>query len=103
MFRQKKDDTKEDFSADKESKMDSKDKKKAKESTKNLGGKDTKLEKNKKDVKDKKGKSVMDEAPVEESFSPDFPEMIVFASFTDLPLNKLSASTEVVIKNEIFI
>jgi hypothetical protein len=32
----------------------------------------------------------------EENFIPDFNEMVVFASFTDLPLNKLSASTEVV-------
>jgi hypothetical protein len=35
----------------------------------------------------------------EESFAPDFNEMVVFASFTDLPLNKLSASTEVVSVN----
>ena len=44
----------------------------------------------------KKGKSTTDDQVMEESFSPEFPEMVVFASFTDLPLNKLSASTEVV-------
>ncbi len=55
------------------------------------------MEKHKKDPKDKKGKSgQVDETQVEESFAPEFPEMVVYASFTDLPLNKLSASTEVV-------
>ena len=61
-------------------------------------GKDTKLDKHKKgDAKsDKKGKSIFDDSGQEETFSLDFPEMVVYASFTDLPLNKLSASTEVV-------
>jgi hypothetical protein len=54
------------------------------------------MDKHKKDPKDKKGKSTTDDQVMEESFSPEFPEMVVFASFTDLPLNKLSASTEVV-------
>ena len=63
---------------------------------KNSSGKDTKMEKNKKDVKDKKGKPATDEPVQEESFALDFIDMVVYASFTDLPLNKLSASTEVV-------
>ena len=63
---------------------------------KQTSGKDTKLDKTKKDIKDKKGKSTIDEPLAEENFAPEFPEMVVFASFTDLPLNKLSASTEVV-------
>jgi hypothetical protein len=89
-------DIKEDPNTEKDnSKMDSKDKKKIKDS-KATSGKETKLDKHKKDPKDKKGKSVIDETQVEESFAPEFPEMVVYASFTDLPLNKLSASTEVV-------
>jgi hypothetical protein len=89
-------DIKEDPNTDKDnSKLDSKDKKKVKD-PKATSGKETKLEKHKKDTKDKKGKSVIDETQVEESFAPEFPEMVVYASFTDLPLNKLSASTEVV-------
>ncbi len=63
-------------------------------------GKDTKMDKHKKDPKDKKGKSTADEQPLEENFAPEFPEMVVFASFTDLPLNKLSASTEVADRRE---
>lgn len=43
-----------------------------------------------------KPKNTIDEQPQEENYSPDFPEMVAFACFTDLPLNKLSASTEVV-------
>jgi hypothetical protein len=37
-----------------------------------------------------------EELAQEESFSPDIAESVVFAHFTDLPLNKLSASTEMV-------
>lgn len=62
-------------------------------------GKETRLDKPRKetkDAKDKKMKPTAEEQTPEENFSPDFPEMVVFASFTDLPLNKLSASTEVV-------
>ncbi len=54
------------------------------------------MDKHKKDIKDKKGKSTVDEPLQDENFAPEFPEMVVFASFTDLPLDKLSASTEVV-------
>lgn len=61
-------------------------------------GKDTKMEKHKKgDTKsEKKGKSIFDDSTQDETFTLDFPDMVVYASFTDLPLNKLSASTEVV-------
>jgi hypothetical protein len=49
----------------------------------------------------KKGKSMMDEAVgPDESFSPEFPEMVVLASFVDLPISKLSASTEVADRRE---
>jgi|688.fasta_scaffold1957853_1 hypothetical protein len=62
-----------------------------------MSGKDAKADKHKKDPKDKKGgKSNVDDAPPEENFTPDFPENLVFASFTDLPLTKLSAHTEMV-------
>ncbi len=37
-----------------------------------------------------------DETPQDESFSPEFPETVIFASFTDLPLTKISAQTEMV-------
>lgn len=69
---------------------------------KQASGKDTKLDKKDKkdDKKDKKGKSTVDETMAEENFSPEFSEMVVFASFTDLPLNKLSASTEVADRRE---
>lgn len=36
----------------------------------------------------------------EENFAPEFNEMVVFASFTDLPLNKLSACGEVADRRE---
>jgi hypothetical protein len=58
--------------------------------------KDVVVEKHKKDLKDRKGKSVLDETPQEESFGPEFPETVIFASFTDLPLTKISAQTEMV-------
>jgi hypothetical protein len=65
------------------------------------------MDKHKKDTRDKKGKATVDDTVQEESFSPEFSEMVVFASFTDLPLNKLSASTEIVLnskhKNEIIL
>lgn len=70
-----------------------------KKESKAAGGKETRMEKSRKetkDTKDKKAKPTFEEQTAEENFSPDFPEMVVFASFTDLPLNKLSASTEVV-------
>jgi hypothetical protein len=100
-------DIKEDVNAaetatNKEMKSDLKTNKKTaggKETAKLTSGKDTKMEKHKKDTKDKKGKSMIggvDESQQEENFSPDFPEMVVFASFTDLPVNKISASSEVV-------
>ncbi|CAF0778069.1 unnamed protein product [Brachionus calyciflorus] len=67
--------------------------------TKATIGKDPKAQ-HKKDQKDKKGKSIIEEPTQDENFVPDFPEMVVFASFTDLPLNKLSASTEVADRRE---
>jgi len=90
---------------DKDGNKDPKGKKTAgKPDVKQASGKDTKLADNKKDKKDdkkdKKGKSTIDELLTEENFAPDFPEMVVFASFTDLPLNKLSASTEVADRRE---
>lgn len=64
-----------------------------------MSTKDTKQQ-HKKDQKDKKGKSTTDELVQDENFAPEFPEMVVFASFTDLPLNKLSASSEVADRRE---
>jgi hypothetical protein len=61
-----------------------------------LKAKETVIEKHKKDIKERKGKSVLDETPQEESFGPEFPETVIFASFTDLPLTKISAQTEMV-------
>lgn len=90
---------KEDASVEKDmsTKADQKSHKKTMKEPKVTSGKETKLEKHKKEVKDgKKAKSTLDEQIQDESFSPDFPEMVAFASFTDLPLTKLSASTEVV-------
>ena len=88
----------------KEAKSDAKDKKKVKEAAKNAGGggKETKMDKHKKDVlKEKKGgKTLTDEAFVDESYVPDFAEMVVLASFSDLPLNKLSASSEMADRRE---
>ena len=50
------------------------------------------------------GKSIADDSSTglaEESFSPDFPDMVVFASFVDLPIRKkVSASTEVADRRE---
>lgn len=66
---------------------------------KNLPGKEIKSQ-SKKDQSNKKGKSMADEPTQEENFAPEFPEMVVFASFNDLPLNKLSASTEVADRRE---
>jgi hypothetical protein len=63
---------------------------------KSIAGKDTKMDKHKKDTRDKKGKATVDDSLQEESFSPEFSDIVVFASFSDLPLNKLSASTEMV-------
>lgn len=59
------------------------------------------MDKHKKDnnKNPKHGKSIQDDIIQDESFAPEFPEMVVFASFTDLPLNKLSASSEVVRTN----
>ena len=97
--------TKEDY--DKETGKDGKGKKTAgKPDAKQASGKETKQaagdkrEKGKDDKKDKKGKSTIDEPTAEENFAPDFGEMVVFASFTDLPLNKLSASGEVADRRE---
>lgn len=58
----------------------------------------------KKDPKGKAGQNKSaqggDEPPIEESFSPDFPEPVVFASFIDLPANKISASSEAADRRE---
>ena len=89
---------KDDMTGDKDARSDAKSIKKGKD-PKSVPGKDAKLQ-HKKDPKDKKGKSMADEPAQEENFAPDFPEMVVFASFTDLPLNKLSASTEVADRRE---
>jgi hypothetical protein len=86
---------------DASSKADQKSHKKTAKDSKATSGKDTKLDKHKKEIKDgKKGKSTTDEQIQDESFSPEFPEMVAFAYFTDLPLTKLSASTEVADRRE---
>ena len=62
----------------------------------NMSGKESKADKHKKDTKNVKGKSVIEEPPQEDIFAPDFPETCVFASFADIPLTKISAHTEMV-------
>ena len=87
------------MSLEKEASKQSEQKLHKKKESKPAGGKETRMEKSRKetkDTKDKKAKPTFEEQTAEENFSPEFPEMVVFASFTDLPLNKLSASTEVV-------
>jgi hypothetical protein len=90
---------KEEASVEKEvtKQQDSKSHKKVKDS-KTTSGKETKMDnKHKKETNKKdKGKLTIEEQTQEENFSPDFPETVAFACFTDLPLNKLSVSTELV-------
>lgn len=90
---------KEEASVEKEvtKQQDSKAHKKVKDS-KSTSGKETKMDnKHKKETNKKdKGKLTIEEQTQEENFSPDFPETVAFACFTDLPLNKLSVSTELV-------
>lgn len=62
----------------------------------NLSGKESKADKHKKDTKSVKGKSVMEEPSQDDIFAPDFPETVIFASFADIPLTKISAHTEMV-------
>jgi hypothetical protein len=88
---------KEDASLDKNNMSESKSPKKpSKDAKAALSGKDSKADKHKKETKDKKGKPTVEDVCQEDSFTPDFPEPLIFASFTDLPLTKLSAHTEMV-------
>lgn len=77
--------------------MESKLHKKNPKESKGTSGKETKMEKHKKETRDKERKKLtLDEQNQEENLSPEFPENVVFACFTDLPFNRLSASIEVV-------
>ena len=87
---------KEDVSVDKDTGSKSEIKNRKSKESKSLSGNTSKMEKHKATKPDKRGKSVIDENVQEENYGPDFPETVVFASFTDLPMNKLSASTETV-------
>lgn len=58
------------------------------------------MEKQKKDTKILKAKPLNDEPQQEDSYSPDFPETLIFASFCDLPLTKISAHTEMADRRE---